>query len=264
MQAQINNISLHYTDSGNADGVPVIFIHGFPFDHTMWDEQVAALPSRFRAVTFDMRGHGQSEVGSGQYFLEFFVDDLLGLMDHLSIDKAIWVGLSMGGYTALRAIEKAPERCKGLVLCDTRSEPDTNEAKLKRATALKNLKTDGLKAYAENSVKNLFWSENLERKPQAVEKVKNIIEATSMLGIGGTLLALASRTDTTHVLQGIKVPTLILVGEHDAITPPIAAQSMHESIEGSVMEVIPDAAHLSNLENPTVFNQHLLKFLERY
>ncbi len=263
MKATINRVRISYQVSGNASGHPVVFIHGFPFSHEMWQPQVALLSPDCWVITYDIRGHGESEVGDGQYTLEFFVDDLFALLDRLRIEIAAVVGLSMGGYIALRAIERSPDRIKALVLCDTRSEADTNEGKLKRAASIKLVKTEGVKKFAEGFVKAVFAPETFETKPEIVKFIQDIIERTSPLSIAGTLLALGARTDTTASLQKISIPTLILVGEHDALTPVAAALSMHEKIRNSELIVIPKAAHMSNLENPEAFNSALKEFLER-
>jgi 3-oxoadipate enol-lactonase len=290
MRATINGWSIDYNTYGKTSGLPVVFIHGFPFSQEMWRSQVAELSGDCRVITYDVRGHGKSEVGDGQYTIEFFVDDLIGLLDHLRIEKAMIVGLSMGGYIALRAIERNPERFRGLVLCDTRSEADTNEGKIKRATSIQSVKTDGVparlparsrsrfasakagrsafrhagvKKYTEGFVKAVFAPQTFERNAAAIKFIRNIIENTSPIAIAGTLLALASRTDTTESLSKINVPTLILVGEHDALTPVSAAKLMNEKIRQSELHVIPNAAHLSNLENPGEFNKHLSGFLRR-
>jgi 3-oxoadipate enol-lactonase len=263
MKAIINGWSTDYNIYGKASGLPVVFIHGFPFSQEMWRSQVAELSGDHRVITYDVRGHGESEVGDGQYTIEFFVDDLIGLLDHLRIEKAVVIGLSMGGYIALRAIERNPERFRGLVLCDTRSEADTNEGKIKRAANIQSVRTDGVKKYAEGFVKAVFASQTFERNPEAVKFIREIIEKTSRIAIAGTLLALASRTDTTESLSKINVPTLILVGEHDALTPVSAVRSMSEKIRQSELHVVSNAAHLSNLENPEEFNKHLSGFLRR-
>src|SRR5262245_28830559 len=141
MTPEDRDIQLFYEEKGPPNAYPLVFIHGFPFNHTTWNPQWEALPSSRRAVRYDLRGHGQSETGDGQYTLELFVDDLMGLLDFLEISRAVLCGLSMGGYTALRAAERHPERIRGLVLCDTKSEADSNETKLKRAENLKLIKT---------------------------------------------------------------------------------------------------------------------------
>jgi len=263
MLVTINGTKLYYAEGGNSTGAPVVLVHGFPFSHEMWKPQVDALSSKYRVVVYDVRGHGQSDAGDGQYTLEFLVDDLVGLLDHLKIDKAIVCGLSMGGYIALRAIERNPERFRALVLCDTRSEPDSNDAKLKRAAAIKTVKQQGAAAFAEGFVKAVVASETFPSRPETVEMIKNIIRRNPPVGICGALLALASRTDTTAGLSQISVPMLILVGEHDALTPPSTAKAMQERIRGAELHIIPHAAHMSNLENPAEFNGQLLAFLEK-
>ncbi len=257
------NISLAYDDFGPKTGVPVVFIHGFPFSREMWIPQIDVLKERYRLITYDVRGHGKTGVGDGQYSIEYFVDDLIALLDHLKVEKAVVIGLSMGGYIALRAIERHPERFLALVLCDTRSEADGNEAKTKRAMQAKAVKKEGTKSFAEGFLNAVFYEKSFTTNPQAVQTIRRIIEETSPIGIAGTLIALAARTDTTSALSSIKVPTLILVGEHDAITPPSAAKSLNEKIAGSELHVIPNAAHMSNMENAAEFNKHLLDFLKK-
>jgi len=263
MKAVVNGGEIFYVDAGISKADTIVLIHGFPFSHEMWDPQIEALQKRFRVIAYDLRGHGKSGVGDGQYTLEFFVDDLLGLLDHLGIERAVLCGLSMGGYIALRAVERNPERVRGLILADTQAKADSNEAKLRRAAAIKSVKAMGVKAYAEGSVKSVFAPQTLANNADAVEKIRRIVQSNSSLGICGALLALASRTDTTESLSGIRVPTLILVGEHDTSTPPSASQEMHNKILNSEIHVIPNAAHLSNLENSEEFNKHLLDFLGR-
>ena len=264
MKKKINGIAINFTEKGPKDGIPVIFIHGFPFDSTSWDLQLTAVAEKFRSIALDLRGYGESETGDGQYAIEFFVDDVFALMDELKLSKAILCGLSMGGYIALRAIEKASERVLGLVLCDTRSEADTNEGKLKRFNTLKTLKKEGIPAFADPLLKTIFADETIRLKPKIFEKIRSKILKLSPIAIGGGILALASRSDTTEYLENISVPTLIIVGEKDIITPPIVAQSMHEKISHSALAIIPHAGHLSNVENPEDFNRHLLDFLKQF
>ena len=264
MKAVINNFLHRYIDIGIPNATAVIFIHGFPFSHRMWTfpgGQTEALSGTNRIVAYDVRGHGESEVGTGHYSIEFFVDDLIGLMDHLQIHKAIVCGLSMGGYIALRAVERHPDRILGLVLCDTKSESDQNEARIKRAATIKNVQINGMKEYAAEYVKGVFAPESFDKKSDAVKMIQSIVERTAPLSIFGSLLALAARTDTTAHLPKISCPTLILVGEKDLLTPPAAAQSMKDAIPNSILHVIPGAAHMSNMENPETFNKHLVEFI---
>jgi pimeloyl-ACP methyl ester carboxylesterase len=266
MKATINNCLHRYIDVGSPSSVPVIFIHGFPFSHRMWNfpgGQVEALSATNRVIAYDIRGHGESEVGTGHYSIELFVDDLYALMDHLSIPKAILCGLSMGGYIALRAVERNPERVLGLVLCDTKSEGDSNEAKVKRANSIKFVKANGMKFYAQDYVKIVFAQASFDKHAEAVKMIQSIVERTAPLSIFGSLLALAGRTDTTASLPMIKCPALVLVGEKDTVTPVAAAQILADNIQGAEMAVIPGAGHLSNMENPPEFNKHLVQFISK-
>jgi pimeloyl-ACP methyl ester carboxylesterase len=214
-----------------------------------------------RIITYDLRGHGQSDIGDGQYTIELFVDDLMALLDYLKITKTILCGFSMGGYIALRAIERDPDHFNALVLCDTMSTADSNQAKIRRANSIKLVKKEGVGRFAEGFMKAVFAQETFAAKPDIIDEIRRTILSNSPLGICGALLAMAGRTDTTEALSKINVPTLILVGEHDAVTPPGAAKSMHDRIPNSKLYPIEDAGHMSNLENPIKFNKHLTKFL---
>ena len=263
MKAVVNGAEVHYIDVGASGALPIVLIHGFPFNHEMWQPQIELLKNNFRVIAYDIRGHGKSGISDGQYMIEFFVDDLVGLLNHLKIEKAVLCGLSMGGYIALRTVERNPERVKALILADTQSKPDSNEAKLKRAASIGAIKKLGVKPYAESFVKAVFTTDSLTKKTATVEKISQIIQMNSPLGICGALLALASRTDTTEALSGIKVPTLILVGENDKLTPPSASQEMRSKIPKSEIHLIQNAAHMSNLENSDEFNKHVLNFLSK-
>ncbi len=263
MKIKINNLTMNYVERGLPQGLPVVFIHGFPFNHTMWEPQMKALPNSLRAIGYDVRGHGESDVGDGHYTIEFFVDDLIALLDHLVIEKAVLCGLSMGGYIALRAIERHPERVRALVLCDTKSEADTNEGKIKRSATVRAIRSSGVAPFAAEFVKAVFAERTIAANPSIVENIKTVINGNSPLGICGTAIALAARTDTSESLSRINVPTLIMVGELDTLTPPAASRAMHDRIAGSELHIIPHAAHMSNLENPTEFNKHLIAFLKR-
>lgn len=260
MNEIINGIT--WTDGGFSKGPAVIFIHGFPFNRSMWEPQLEALSKSYRTVSYDLRGHGQSEVGDGQYSLEFFVDDLILGMDHLKIENSVVCGLSMGGYIALRAVECYPSRFKGLILCDTKSEADTNEVKVKRAAAVLAVKKGGVKSFAEGFVRTVLTEKTLKTKPDLVFSVVTMIQGNSALGICGAILAMAARTDTTAALVKMTLPTLILVGEEDRLTSPSASEAMMKTLPHATLHVIPKAAHLCNLENPAAFNERLLTFLK--
>jgi 3-oxoadipate enol-lactonase len=263
MNALINGTNLHYVEAGDKTGLPVLFLHGFPFSHEMWQQQVDVVSKQFRAITYDIKGHGLSDVGDGQYTIEAHVDDLFSLMGHLEIERAVIVGLSMGGYITLRALERNQERFLAAVLCDTKSEADTPEGKLRRFAGMVDVKKTGSQHFADTFLKSVFAPESFTTKSGPVESIRRIISRTPPLSIAGTLLALAARTDTSGALSTLRIPVLILVGAADQVTPPTASQAMHERIKGSELQIVPGAAHMSNLENPEFFNRALLTFLDR-
>jgi pimeloyl-ACP methyl ester carboxylesterase len=262
LEQKINGIVLY--EEGPSRGLPIIFIHGFPFSHAMWEPQRLLLSKTHRVISYDVRGHGKSQVGDGQYHLEFFVDDLTMVMDHLKIRQAVLCGLSMGGYIALRAVERYPDRFSGLILCDTKSQADSNEAKVNRARAIRTVKKEGVGPFADKFVKTVLCENTLQTKPALVKFVLDLIGGNSVLGISGTLLALAARTDATQALAKMALPTLILVGKEDKLTPPSASESMLKLFPRATMHVIPEAGHMSNLENPSVFNDHMLGYLQQF
>ena len=258
----INNLSVSYNDHGPDDAPAIIFIHGFPLNKSMWDTQVEALKENYRVIAYDIRGHGNSDPGIDEFFIELFVLDLLRLMEKLRIEKSILCGLSLGGYIALNAVLKHPDRFDGLILNDTQCIADTPEIKENRCIAIINIKEKGVEQYADESVKKLFASESFTKKKNAITEVKDMITSTTKQSLCNTLHALAERKETCDKLSEINIPVLIMVGKEDKITPIAAAQQMHEKILNSKLEIIQQAGHLSNLENPTAFNAHLVKFLE--
>jgi pimeloyl-ACP methyl ester carboxylesterase len=252
-----------YVDGGRKSELPVVFIHGFPFSHTMWLPQLEAVGRVYRTIAYDLKGHGSSYVGDGQYMIEGHVSDLMALLDHLKIDRCVGVGLSMGGYILLRAIEKHPDRYLGAVLCDTRSEADSNEGKLKRYANTQLVKSIGIDEFASQFLGPLLSPETVRSRPEIVDAIRRMVQATQPLSIAGTLIALAARTDTTASLASMTIPALILVGEFDVLTPPAASEAMHQRISGSEMFIVPGAGHVSNLENPEFFNEKLLLYLKQ-
>lgn len=219
MKLELHGALINVVESGNPSARPVIFVHGFPFSHAMWHNQLPLVAKEFRTVAYDLRGLGESSAGDGLFTVEGHVDDLLALMQHLHIDKTAIVGLSMGGYIALRALERNPEKFTAAVLCDTQSEADTNEGRLNRAKAITEIIQRGSAAFAEGFLKRVFAMESFQRVPDEVALIRDIITRTPARSIAGMQLALAARTDTTASLGALRIPTLILVGEHDGITP---------------------------------------------
>jgi pimeloyl-ACP methyl ester carboxylesterase len=228
----------------------------------MWNIQVEALKENYRVVAYDIRGHGNSDTGIDEFFIELFVNDLLRLMEKLGIEKSTLCGLSLGGYIALNAVMKYPDRFDGLILNDTQCIADTSEIKENRCQAIIRIIKNGVELYADEIIKNLFAPESFTKKNNVIAAVKEMIMGTPKQSLCNTLHALAERKETCDQLPEIKIPVLIMVGKEDKITPIAAAEQMHDKILNSKLEIIQHAGHLSNLENPTAFNTHLVKFLE--
>jgi len=253
--------TVSYYDEGSIQSQPIIFIHGFPLNKTMWHQQIGEFKENYRVIAYDIRGHGNSDAGAGDFSIELFVNDLLGLMDALKIDKTIMCGFSMGGYIALNAIENYPERFTALVLCDTNCTDDNPEAKENRMKAIESIRLKGLEQYADASLKKLFAPISILKQRAEIAIVREMIMTTPKQSLYKTLRALAERQETCTKLHEITVPVLIMVGKEDVITPPAVALAMHEKMEGSTLHRIDHAGHLSNMENSKEFNTELAGFL---
>src|SRR5678815_1868431 len=251
----VNGINICYDDLGTG-GIPLVFIHGFPFDKTMWKPQIDFLHTKCRVIAFDIRGFGKSTANAAKGSIPLFADDLVQLMDVLKLGKVIACGLSMGGYIALDAINRYPERFASLILCDTQCIADTAEGKEKRYQAVKQINSEGLTGFAEGFISKCFSPDSLKMKKELVEKTKKLILATPVVTVTTTLEALAERQERCSSLAEIAVPALILCGSEDSITPLVQSEFLLRNIKGSTMQSIPGAGHLSNLEQPELFNQH--------
>jgi pimeloyl-ACP methyl ester carboxylesterase len=262
-KVKVADIMVSYTDTGKHKTPTLVFIHGFPFNKAMWEGQSRALADTCRVIAFDLRGHGETDAGRENISINGFSRDLIGFMDALELQEVMLCGLSMGGYIALNAISRHPERFSALILSDTQCIADSPEGKKKRMLAIEKIKKQGVDTYADESLANLFSRTSLASQNSYVESIKEMIRGTSRHTLCDTLLALANREETCSSLSSILVPTLILVGEEDKITPPSAAEFMHKRIKGSELVVIPGSGHLPNLENPSVFNTKLREFVQR-
>lgn len=260
---KVNDIIVRYNDEGPKKASVIIFIHGFPLNKSMWDKQLKSLNNDYRVIAYDIRGHGNTDVGAIDFSIDLFVNDLLGFMDALKIEKTILCGLSMGGYIALNAIENNPERFTALILSDTNCTADSPEAIEKRMNTILSIKENGVEKLANDLIPNLLAPESIRSNSEEIAAVKEMIVTTTKQSLYNSLHAMANRKETCSKLAKIKVPVLILVGEEDKITPPEAASAMHEKIKGSLLQVIPHAGHLSNMENDDEFNSQLITFIAK-
>lgn len=259
VQANINGITLAFDDQGT--GLPLVFLHAFPLNRTMWVDQEKALSSQHRVVTIDLRGHGESDAPLWHYSLDQATDDVCGLLDYLSIRQAVFVGLSMGGYLLFAFYRKYPDRVKGMVLADTRAQADTDEGKQARFELAQIAYKQGASAVADIMIPKLLSPATIRTRPELVRRVRTMIESNQISGIVGDLMAMAERIDSVPLLKQITCPTQIIVGELDLPTPPADAKLMADQIPGARLVVIPAAAHLSNLEEPDQFNATVRSFV---
>jgi len=260
MKAHINGVDLAYTDQGQ--GTPIVFVHGFPFSRVMWDPQVKVLSGQFRVITLDLRGHGESDAPLWLYTMDQFADDIKGLLDHLSIQKAVLAGFSMGGYVVFAFYRKYADRVKGLVLADTRPQPDSAEGRVGRFKMAQTAQKDGAGAIADVMLPKLLSPASVQGRSELVQTVRTMMTTTKVPGIAGDLMAMAERPDSVPTLKQIACPTLVIVGELDGLTTPVDARHMADGIRGARLETIPAAAHLSNMEQPEAFNRAVTSFVE--
>ncbi len=257
MEIQINNFPVFV--EGKKENQPVVFVHGYPYDHLMWEEQIKTLSKDFYCVSYDIRGLGKSPVGDGQFTIEMFVDDLEIILNELKLNKPVLCGLSMGGYVSLRAAERMPDRFNKLILCDTKSSADDNAGKIKRAEGIKKINQKGKDVFVEDYVRNCFADSFVENN--IYEKVLNRSKQTTAEGLKGCLLAMAGRTDTTNSLSQINIPTLVICGSEDKLTPPFVMKEMAEKINNSEFVVVEGAGHMAPVERAEFVTSTIKAFL---
>lgn len=230
---------------------PIIFLHAFPYRPAIWDDQLEVVRGQ-PVLLPDILGFESLENAAAQVLVE---------MDSLGWEKAVFVGLSMGGYVIFRLWKQGPERFIGMVLADTKATPDTPEQKANRATAAERIRAEGMGSFAEGALLTHLGVTTRAQRPALVEQVRQTLLAASPDKTIASLKGLADRPDSVPLLPGISVPALILVGEEDTLTPPGEAKLMATRIPDSRMLIIPEAGHLANLENPKAFNTALRGFL---
>jgi 3-oxoadipate enol-lactonase len=258
---EVNGLKLDYTDTGG-DGPAVLFIHGFPFDRHMWDPQVEALKGGWRLLVPDLKGFGSSEAPDNRssYTVDSYADELKAVLDDAGADKAVLVGLSLGGYIALAFMRKFPEAVTALVLANTRAEADPPEGIEKRTNQQNQVSSEGTAGLIEAMPGALLSEKTKANHPDVADRLRGTMD-NPPAGYIGALETMKQRPDSSAGLANIKVPTLVLVGEDDPLIPPDASRSLHEAIGGSRLVVIPEAGHVSNLEAPEAFTKALEEFL---
>ena len=254
-------VNLNYTDT-DGTGTPVLLLHAFPLHSGMWEPQVEALGERYRIIAPDLKGFGDSDAPEhpSSYSMDAYADELAALLDELSVERAVVVGLSMGGYIALAMTRRRPDAIAALVLADTRAEADPPEGVEKRTNQQNQVREQGTSGLIEALPNALLGGTTRAKKPDVVKTVTELMDNPAA-GFIGALEAMKNRPDSTGQLASITLPTLVIVGEEDTLTPPEAARRLHEGIAGSRLAVLPEAGHISNLESPEAFTGALAEFL---
>ena len=251
---------LHFQQSGQ--GTPLVLLHAFPLSSELWRPQLETLSDELRVIAPDLPGFGASPDFEGTPSVEIMAQSVMALLEHLNLNEPVILGgLSMGGYAALAFARLFPASLRALILCDTRAEADTPEGKANRDKLIALAQSEGGAAVVEQMTPKLLGESTQNSRPDVGKTVKQLGLAQSDAAIANALRALRDRADSLDLLPQIQVPTLVIVGEEDGITPLTAAQTMAQNIRGAKLVVIPQAGHLSNIEQPEIFNGAVRDFV---
>ena len=260
----IDDQQLNVIDRGS--GTPILFVHGFPLQAAMWDYQIEAVTEAgYRAVAVDLPGFGGSAPPAepSAVTIDAYADLVAGVARELGIDKVILVGLSMGGYVAFAVARRHPEMLAGLILADTRAQADDGNTWQDRTDQQQSLRNgEPLESLAKSMVEKVLGRPAL-RHQELVDYVVELMTGNAVEGVIGALEAMKDRPDSMMTLAQVDVPTLVLVGSQDRLTPLIEANLIRSKIADAELVTIPEAGHLANLENPYAFNDAVLAFLEK-
>jgi len=251
----LDDLHVSYTDEGIDDPQAILFIHGFPLNKTMWDNQMYALRNEYRVIAYDVRGHGETSSGNGKFSMTLFAEDLMRLMDLLGIQQAILCGHSMGGYIAVNAVNRWPDRFNGLILSNTLCVNDTAQVKTKRMQTIQNIEQFGTKQFTDECILNLLSPESYSTKKNEIDMIRQMIVHTRKETLVKTLQAIMNREETCTQLQAITIPCLVIVGADDRITPPAAARQINAELRDTWLSILPHSGHLCNMETPDQFNE---------
>lgn len=255
--ASMDVLDLPHSDSGSRAAFPVVLLHGFPLDHGMWAAQRDALVAAgLRALVPDLRGLGRGPLGRGPAAtMAAMAGDVLRMGERAGVRRFGLAGFSMGGYVAFEILRQAPERVAGLALVDTRAEPDSDEAKAGRVATAERVRTEGPRVLAESMLPKMLTP---EAPADLRGRVERMVLATPPEGAAQALLGMRDRMDARPLLPRIGVPTLVVVGSADPITPPDAARAMAQAVPGAKLVEVPGAAHLAPMERPGEVSEALV------
>lgn len=244
-------------------GQPLVLIHGFPHDHTLWKPQLDGLSDAARVIAPDLRGFGSSGNVPPTMTMDDHAADIKALLDRLGIERAVIGGLSMGGYVALAFAALFPNALRGLLLCNTRAVADAEQARKARYVTAGRALSEGLNGIADEMAPKMIAERSAQRYPELTGRIHAMIARQSPQGTAASARGMALRPDRTPMLSYIQAPTLIITGSADTLIPPSDSEAMATRIPGSELVTIPDVGHLSNQEDSEAFNAAVRKFLAR-
>ncbi|HXZ81701.1 MAG TPA: alpha/beta hydrolase [Terriglobales bacterium] len=244
-------------------GPPLVLLHAFPLNYLVWMPVAERLSTRYRVILPDLRGHGESGLGDGVATMQKHVADVLRICDEAGADKAIFGGISIGGYILFELWRRARERVQALILCNTRAGPDTEEGRRARLSSAEDVEKRGPDLFFDSMVPKLVSKATLASRPDLAAQVRAMMDKMSVAAVAAVQRGLAARPDSITTLKTIDVPTLIVVGEEDSLTPVSEAQLMHQGIEGSLLRVIPKGGHVAAFEQPEEMHRVMRGFLEQ-
>jgi 3-oxoadipate enol-lactonase len=251
-------IELACDDVGS--GLPLLFIHGWPHDRSLWAAQLSGLQTQARCLAPDLRGFGDSSVVP-PFSIDQYADDLAALLAMLGIERAVVCGLSMGGYVALSMLRRHRTLLRGLILTSTRATADTPEAREKRTKLIAFVGEQGVEALAARQLKAMVGESTFNSRPDVLEALRFMMAEAPSEGVVGGLRAMADRRDSTDLLPGIDFPTLVVSGAEDTFTVPDEMRALADAISGSRLEVIPGGGHVCPYEKPAAFNHIVAEYL---
>ncbi len=256
----IDNQKLAYEVTGS--GKPVLLVHGFPLNREMWRDQIDALANSHMVIAPDLRGFGESDPPVGDVSMKVYANDLAALLDHLSIDQPVAiVGFSMGGYVTFEFWRRHKERVASMMLIDTRADPDSSEKAVSRRDAADRVEKEGINFLIDGMMPNLVADQTFKGQPDVVKALRTMMAKSSTAGVIGALHAMANRPDSRDTLADIDVPTAVIVGTEDAISPPADMEQIAQSLKTATFTVIADAGHMTTMENSAALTEAMKKHL---
>jgi len=249
--------------SSRGHGPAIVLVHAFPFNSEMWKHQVESLAGTMYVITYDLPGFGNNSARPVFTDMEQCADQLIGILDEEQISSCILAGCSMGGYIAMAVLRKFPERLRGLILANTRAGADSEEARQNRLRQSHEVRGNGMNPLIEEMLPKLISENSRTPKAGLEQEVRSMMESSSPEGTIGMLNAMSSRVDSSDTLSSARIPACVIVGQNDVLTPPQEARILSDLLPDSELHIVSGSGHLTNMENPEVFNSIVANFCTR-